>query len=415
MSFICLRRTISLAVATNQNITSLPVNSELDSEKLESLEAAFSFFNETSKQLEDSYHHLETKVQHLTRELSKAEQEKHFEFEAKNEIAGRMQALLDFLPGGVIVLDRKGIIVEANPAANTLLDTQLLGRVWRNIISECFAPRNDDGFEVSTKSGKRISISTGSLDLQGQVILLTDQTETRRLQENLSRYEKLSALGKMVSALAHQIRTPLSAAILYAGHICKDSIDNETKKEFSKKLYGRLHHMEKQIRDMMLFVKNELPLNDKISIKNLESGLKEAAEVTIQTSHCEVNWINQCGDEIIKCNREALISALMNLINNGIQATKSSPKLTINFEIKIENDSELVVSIEDNGEGMSEDSLVSAKELFYTTKSQGTGLGITVVQSVAKAHGGSLDLTSSVGQGTRASMVLPILDVENIR
>ena len=394
---------------SNQKVTPLQLLDEPNNEKLESLEAAFSFFNETSKQLENSYHQLEAKIQHLTRELNKAEQEKNVEFEAKNEIASRMRALLDFLPGGVIVLDKQGKIIEANPAAVSLLDTELCGRVWRNIISECFAPRNDDGFEVSTKSGKRISISTGSLDLQGQVILLTDQTETRRLQENLSRYEKLSALGKMVSALAHQIRTPLSAAILYAGHICKDGIDGDTKKVFSEKLYGRLLHMEKQIRDMMLFVKNELPLNDSITVTDLECGLKEAAEVAINSTATECNWHNLCPSRVIKCNREALISALMNLINNGIQAGVNSPKLKITFS---SDKNSLTITVADTGEGMSQENLNSAKELFFTTKSQGTGLGITVVQSVAKAHGGTFSLESTVGVGTLARLQLPIVEIQ---
>jgi len=74
----------------------------------------------------------------------------------------------------------------------------------------CFSPRDDDGHEVSNHQGKRISIATRSLDKDGQIILLTDQTETRQLQANLSRHERLSALGKMVSTLAHQVRTPLS-------------------------------------------------------------------------------------------------------------------------------------------------------------------------------------------------------------
>ena len=70
------------------------------------------------------------------------------------------------------------------------------------------------------KSGRRVSISTRSLDQEiGQIILITDQTETRRLQGELSREQRLSALGKTVSALAHQIRTPLSAATLYASHL----------------------------------------------------------------------------------------------------------------------------------------------------------------------------------------------------
>ena len=99
---------------------------------------------------------------------------------------------------------------------------ELLGKKWNQIVEAFFSPKDDDGHEVSMKSGRRVSISTRSLDQEvGQIILITDQTETRRLQDELSRGQRLSALGKTVSALAHQIRTPLSAATLYASHLLK--------------------------------------------------------------------------------------------------------------------------------------------------------------------------------------------------
>src|SRR5690606_26806507 len=183
--------------------------------------------------------------------LDKVSNEKDEVHQKKDQLADRMQALLDFLPGGVIVLDSKGIIVEANPAANELLEHELKGKLWRKVIGECFAPKNDDGLEVSTRTGKRISIATSSMQNNGQIILLTDQTETRKLQENLSRNERLSALGKMVSALDHQIRTPLSAAILYAGQLANNNLPENKRIVFSKKLNGRIQHMEKQVLDMM--------------------------------------------------------------------------------------------------------------------------------------------------------------------
>src|SRR5690625_5484430 len=116
-------------------------------------------------------------------------------------------------------------------------------------------PRRDDGHEVSLHDGRRISIATRDLGVDGQIILLTDQTETRRLQHELSRHERLSALGKMMSALAHQIRTPLSAAMLYAGHLCNADLPEQRRQDFAEKISGRLNHTERQVQDMLLFVK----------------------------------------------------------------------------------------------------------------------------------------------------------------
>ena len=149
------------------------------------LEAAFQYFNETSEQLADSYSFLEHKVKQLSSQLHQVSAEKDAEHHEKHQLETRMKALLDFLPGGVVVIDARGRIVETNPAANDLLAVELNGKLWRHVIGECFAPKNDDGLEVSTKSGRRISISTSSMAGQGQIILLTDQTENAKITKKL--------------------------------------------------------------------------------------------------------------------------------------------------------------------------------------------------------------------------------------
>lgn len=377
-------------------------------ERLQSLQAAFSFFNETSSMLADSYRHLESRVSALSQELKQANAEKVSVQQQKKQIAHRMQALLEFLPGGVIVLDSSGVIVESNPAARKLLDDSLDGELWRDVITRCFKPRNDDGFEVSTHAGRRVSIATESLENKGQIILLTDQTETRQLQQSLFRQERLSAIGKMVSALAHQIRTPLSAALLYAGHLCKSEINEEQKLQFSKKVLGRLQHMEKQVRDMMLFVRCELPLNDVITMADLELGLREAMDAPLLTYKSRCHWQNSCSDVRIRCNREALVSAMMNLVNNALEACGGSSDLCVEFSLaNIEGNKKVQLSIKDKGPGMDAELLHKVKELFVTTKPQGTGLGLAVVLSVAKAHGGEFRLESEAGKGTEAILILP--------
>ena len=290
-----------------------------------------------------------------------------------------------------------------------MLNHPLDGALWRNLISECFATRGDDGLEISTREGRRVSMATSSLDGEGQIILLTDQTETRKLQQKVSRYEKLSAMGKMVSALAHQIRTPLSAAMLYADHLTSDTLTPENQKKFVSKIQGRLHHMEKQVRDMLLFVRNELPLNDVVTLADLETGIRAAVEVTLATSRSYCIFINPEPAKRLRCNREALISAISNLVNNAVQAKTSGVNIALRFDCLLLNGVPNVrISVVDDGPGMSEERLHAAKELFYTTKAQGTGLGLAVVQSVARAHGGYMSLQSGEGQGTKARVYIPL-------
>ncbi len=386
-------------------------NSTSETDQQQSLAAAFEFFNDTSQQLMRSYQLLEGKVQQLTSELDKVSAEKVDADIREAQLANRMDVLLKVMPAGVIVLDSKGYIVQANDAAESLLQLALKGRLWREIISDCFSPRNDDGLEVSTKSGRRVNLATSSLDMEGsstvggQIILLTDLTETRKLQQHVSRSERLSAMGKMVSALAHQIRTPLSAAMLYADHLCGSALNEQKRQDFSLKLHSRLVHMERQVRDMLLFVKSELPLNDVVSTDELTKGLQEAAEVALAAGRSSCRWQNGASGVQLKCHREALISALMNLIENSIQASEGAAE--IECSISVDHDC-LTLSLRDHGPGIPPDLLGSASEIFITTKAQGTGLGLAVVQSVVRAHGGAIELLSPEGEGLTVTIQLPV-------
>lgn len=379
----------------------------------QNLDAAFRFFNETSQQLQHSYRVLERRVHQLRDELHHSEVGRLEQDRKNTELEQRVRALLDFLPGGVVVLNSRGVVVDANPAASTFLGLNPVGSLWRDLLGEIFAPKNDDGLEVSTRSGRRLSISTSSLGEDGQILLLTDQTETRQLQAELSRNERLSAMGKMVSALAHQIRTPLSAAVLYAAHLCREDLEPENQQRFAHKCLSRLRHMEKQVRDMMLFVKNELPLSDSVSLVELQHHLQEASEWVLQNNACRCRWQLNAADYRLKCNREALISALVNLINNATQAAAAERSLVIDINISraaVDDQECVLISVADNGQGMTEQTLRKVQELFTTTKAHGTGLGLAVVRSVARAHGGDFQLRSASGVGTIAQLRLPCLN-----
>ena len=245
------------------------------------LEQAFALFNQMSSQLTDSYSMLEARVTELKGELAVVSAQRMQELAEKERLANRLQNLLDLLPGGVIVIDAQGIVREANPAACELLGLPLEGELWRHVIARCFAPREDDGHEISLKDGRRLSISTRSLDAEpGQLVLLNDLTETRHLQDQLARHERLSSLGRMVASLAHQIRTPLSAALLYASHLTEQALPVETQQRFAGRLKERLHELEHQVRDMLVFARGELPLTDRVTPKVLmQSGIGPEKEL----------------------------------------------------------------------------------------------------------------------------------------
>ena len=380
----------------------------IDPNSAEGLQATFELFNRMSDDLADSYRALEVRVGALTAELDRVNAQKAHEVQSKDRVSARLSNLLDLLPGGVVVLDRWGTISQINPAGEELLATGLTGRKWVDIIAEFFAPQSDDGHEISMKSGKRVSLSTRSLEQEtGQIILLTDQTETRHLQAQVSRGQRLSALGRMVSALAHQIRTPLSAAILYASHLKERELTAEQTQRFSEKISSRLHHLEQQVSDMLVFAKGDVVLNDQCSVGELITELQSAVDVALQANQAQLLVDNSCPELMIRCNLQSLVGALSNLINNALQASSLGVDVQLSCQLK---DRLLTIMVTDQGAGIAPPLLqrLSDEEAFVSTKSQGTGLGLAVVRAVAKAHRGEFELSSVAHQGSKARILLPI-------
>ncbi|KES25750.1 histidine kinase [Pseudomonas sp. AAC] len=369
------------------------------------LDQAFALFNQMSTQLNQSYSMLEARVSELKGQLALVSAQRMQELAEKERLANRLQSLLDLLPGGVIVIDGQGVVREANPAARGLLGQPLVGMLWRQVIARCFAPRKDDGHEISLRDGRRLSIATRSLNGEpGQLVLLNDLTETRRLQDQLARHERLSALGRMVASLAHQIRTPLSAAMLYAGHLSEQALPLEQQQRFAGRLKERLQELENQVRDMLVFARGDLPLPDRLSPAELFAGLRAAAESHV--AGLQLRW--QCdvrGGELL-CNRDTLVGSVLNLLHNAIQAGGQDVRLKVHLYARGDS---LRLAISDSGPGMDAATLARLGEPFFTTKTTGTGLGLAVVKAVAKAHHGELRLQSRPGRGTCASLVLPLI------
>jgi two-component system, sensor histidine kinase FlrB len=377
-----------------------------------SLQTAFEQFNRLSAQLSDSYLVLERQIGVLHDELQYERAERSREHDEKVYVSLRFDTLLDLLPGGVVVLDQTGMVMQCNPAAVELLGSPLSGERWINVITRSFAPRKDDGHEISLKDGRRVSIATRSLgDQPGQIILLTDQTETRALQATFSRQQRLVEIGRMMSSLAHQIRTPLSAAMLYASHLANEALTPQQTARFSQKILSRLNDLERQVKDMLLFVRGDIALTDCVTLGVLFREVEQAAEVEVRASGAQLIIENTAADEKILCNTPIISGAIVNLINNALQAGGRKVCITL-ASVRVGNN--VVISVSDNGPGMDAITQEKIREAFFTTKPQGTGLGLAVVRAVANAHRGDFSLSSAPGAGTLARIELPCIEQKKI-
>ena len=378
-----------MAASTLSIINTFQPDIKVNQPGAEALELAFKAFNELSAELTQTYQALETRVRDLTAELEAANAQRLQELSEKERIARRLQKLLQLLPGGVLVLNARGEITVCNEAAQELLGTPLEGELWVDIIRSRFAPRSDDGHEISLANGKRVSLLSRSLEEEpGQIILITDQTETRRLQQSLNRHQRLTEMGKMVSSLAHQIRTPLAAAMLYAGHLSSTTVgDTERQRRTHDRLMSRLHNMERQVRDMLVFARGEAVLDTTLSIAELFAETRVAAEVLLRPGSADCDWENLAETCQVACNKESLVGALLNLLENALQNGGPQVQLSVRADHNCEAGF-IRFFVQDNGPGIDPKVIDQVTEAFYTTRAQGTGLGLAVAQVVARAHSG---------------------------
>lgn len=373
-------------------------------------ENALNLFGAVSKQLTETYHLLESRVAELQHEITSIDQQRLNELAAKEKLANRLQGLLKMLPAGVVILDASGVVQEVNAAAEDLLKQPLIGEKWIDVIYRAFAPRPDDGHEMSLVDGRKVRIDTQPLPNEpGQIILLTDMTETRALQAHLSHAQRLSEMGRMVASLAHQIRTPLSAAILYCVNLREPKLAQDKRIRFADKMFERLKHIERQIRDMLIFARGELPRNEQVSIAQLLDSTFKALENCTQAYNAEL-YIEPFPQKVVlNGNSDALQGALTNLIENALQAGSADleRKTLINVEASLLDKNWVKISVTDNGPGIPSERLAEIFEPFFTTKSTGTGLGLAVVKAIVQAHGGSVSVTSVMNE-TQFELILPV-------
>ena len=315
--------------------------------------------------------------------------------------------LIDVMPTGLVILDGNGIVIKVNKMASQLLDEPILGHAWYDVIKRSFEPRADDWHEVSLKGGRRVKLEISALgDQPGQLIMITDLTQTRLLQYKLGQMQRLSSLGHMVSTLAHQIRTPLSSAMLYSANLNNYNLDEASRKNFQEKLFLRLKDLEQQVNDMLLFSKSgKEQVVAELSVNYIVNDAVTNMEAIIAKANAIVR-VKICQDDCqILGNKNALEGAIQNLIHNSLQVIKEQAE--INIQVKC-YDSFAYISVEDNGIGIPDELTEKVFEPFYTSKMQGTGLGLSVVKSVVEAHQGQVKLLKNLGTGAHFCLKLPL-------
>ena len=357
---------------------------------------------------------LETRVVRLSQELAATRRDWHAQLAEKVRIAKRLERLLQTLPGAVVVLDGEGMVQECNPAAKQLLGEPLQWALWRTVVARAFAPRRDDGHEISLKSGRRVNISTCSLDDEpGQILLIKDITETRQLQEQLAQLRRLSEMGRMVAALAHQIRTPLACALLYLSGLRSARIDPTERRRILDKAVERLRNLEGLVKDMLEFARQGTFEVEELLIGELVRNFVHSLEAQLTANGVRLEFHNELPALRVRGNAEALQSAFQNLIDNAIQWGGRGMRLRI--VLRQQTAGTVCVAFIDDGPGIAPELHGRVLQPFFTTRSGGTGLGLAVVRGIISAHRGEVAIESNPPEpGTTVRLILPLCEREEM-
>ena len=177
------------------------------------LESSYTAFNRLSEELSSAYLGLAERAAGLEAELARSRHEKERQREEKEHLADRLAALLDSLPGGVVVYASAGCVTASNAVARDWFGADLQDRRWDELLASGNLRRLDDGRELEAADGRQLVMSQRYVPGREEtIVLLTDVTEERRLQAEVEQSRRLATMGEMAARLAHQIRTPLAKA-----------------------------------------------------------------------------------------------------------------------------------------------------------------------------------------------------------
>lgn len=348
------------------------------------------------------------------------------------EEQGRKGAVFDSLSDDIVVINQEGEVVEVNrsfldhfhltPSELKLQDyrsalarsPEIVRYVERTLLSPEFTRRIRDRIEVKPKmepgASSLYEVSVSPLRIgeesNGRVIVIDDVTEDERLREEVRRNRTLSAVGQITAQVAHEIYNPLGAIKLNLDllEMQLPEVDEGVRHTIGRIKRG-VTHLSTIATDLRYVARPRDPVRQTTDLHQLLDEVIEMANDRIEQSR---TIIARDFDQRIpegQFDSQQLRKAFLNLVINAIEASPQNSELTI--RTRLLGDS-IEVQVIDQGSGMSPETKARIFEAFYTTKNNGTGLGMMITQEIVKKHQGRIEIESEVGMGTKVSVFLPV-------
>jgi len=334
--------------------------------------------------------------------------------------------LISSLPIGLIATDSLGNIQICNQAAERIIgifEGKAIGRFPEEVLpaplAETLQNSQPDGNTVQQKEielvdgtkRKRslllagLSVVDGEDRFAGNMLLIQDLSQVKELEEELRRNEKLAALGKMAAGVAHELRNPLSSikglAVLLQSRFKENSSDQET----AKTLVHEVERLNRSIGELLDYARPHKLQTMRISlIPVLQKAMSlirmdaESLGIALETDFTE-------DLPLVEADQDKLNQVFLNLFLNSIQAMENGG--TLRVATGVEN-ARVVCTITDTGCGIDHKYTSRVFDPYFTTKNDGTGLGLALSAKIMEEHGGTIEFESTAGKGTTVKVGLPV-------
>ncbi len=341
---------------------------------------------------------------------------------------GFMESVFEALREGVFILDPEGNITFANYAVNQLLgvdtvrsvgqkiNSAIRGLDWNNLAHPDRVVTRD--MEVFYPENRFLNFYLAPINGQvenedehlGYVMLIHDITESKREHEENLESEKLNALTFLAAGVAHEIGNPLTSLDIHLQLLNRkiNKLQQDDKEDLSK-LLGTAKQEIKRLDNILKQFLHALRPQDS---ERKQAQLHKILQSTLETLEAEliereVKITLDLAENLplIEIDTGQIQQAFYNLIRNAGQAiTASNGQITIGTTY---TDHEIIVSITDNGKGISPEHMGALFEPFRTTKKSGTGLGLLIVRRIIRDHGGEMEIDSEEDKGTTVNLYFP--------
>lgn len=341
--------------------------------------------------------------------------------------------ILESMTGGVITINMKGIVSSFNTAAEAILgydSEETIGKSFQEIFNKGednkdivnmihYAIRDKKTISsgettITTKDKNKVPIGiTTSLlkdkedTLLGVVVTFKDLARIKHMEEQMRRADRLAALGSLAAGVAHEIRNPLGSVKGLAQLLKEDLKEGDPKRGYTDVIVKEIDRLNKVVEELLSFARPEESHVEPKAINEIIDDALQLAKHDASQSMIEIIRNYDKNLPYVSADSKKLQQAFLNIIFNAFHAMKEKGG-QLNITTRLYEDPKFVeIIFQDTGPGIAPGHINRLFDPFFTTREDGTGLGLTITHQIIDSHGGRISVRSSPGKGASFSVYLP--------